>query len=84
MPRILPETKKVYEGGDFRKAIEIARVVLNIDPFNDEAIKYKLKALRRIKGIEYAQKIYNDFIAEYEKSLGEHYPVPFEKICAVK
>lgn len=81
MPEILPEAKRVYESGDYRKAIEIARVILNIDPFNDTAIKYKLKALRRVKGIEYAHKIYNDFIAEYEKSLGEPYPVPFEKIC---
>jgi two-component SAPR family response regulator len=84
MPWILPEVKKVYESGDFRKTIEITRVVLNIDPFNDEAIKFKLKAFRRIKGIEYAHKIYNDFIAEYEKSLGETYSIPFEKICAVK
>jgi two-component SAPR family response regulator len=84
MPQILPEVRKVYESGDFRKTIEITRVVLNIDPFSDEAIKYKLKALRRTKGIEYAHKVYNDFIAEYEKSLGEVYAVPFEKICPVK
>jgi len=84
MPQLLPEVRKVYEGGDFRKTIEITRVVLNIDPFSDEAIKYKLKALRRTKGIEYAHKVYNDFIAEYEKSLGEAYVVPFEKICPVK
>ncbi len=81
---ILPEIKKVYESGDFKKTAEIARVVLNIDPFSDEAIKYKLKALRRTKGIEYARKQYDDFIVEYEKSLGEPYPVPFEKICTVK
>ena len=84
MAVILPEVKKVYESGDFRKAMDIARVVLNIDPFNDSAIKYKLKALRRIKGIEYARKQYDDFIAEYEKSLGIEYPVPFDKICANK
>ncbi|ASU36575.1 Kelch repeat-containing protein [Mucilaginibacter xinganensis] len=84
MPLLLPEVKKIYEGGDYRRTIEIARIILNIDPFSDGAIKYKLKALRRIKGIEYAHKIYNDFVAEYEKSLGEHYPVPFEKICTVK
>jgi tetratricopeptide (TPR) repeat protein len=84
MPVILPEIKKVYESGDFRKALEIARVVLNIDPFNDGALKYKLKALRRIKGIEYARKVYDEFIIEYEKSLGIEYPVPFDKICSNK
>jgi len=84
MPLILPEIKRVYESGDFRNALDIARVVLNIDPFNDVAIKYKLKALRRIKGIEYARKVYDEFITEYEKSLGVGYSVPFEKICSNK
>jgi two-component SAPR family response regulator len=84
MPLMLPEVKRIYEEGDYRKTIEIARVILSIDPFNDTGIKYKLKALRRTKGIEYAHKIYNDFAAEYEKSLGEHYAVPFDKICAAK
>lgn len=84
MPVILPEVKKVYESGDFRKALDITRVVLNIDPFNDTALKYKLKALRRIKGIEYARKMYDEFTAEYEKSLGISYQVPFEKICSNK
>ncbi|WPU93825.1 hypothetical protein SNE25_31385 [Mucilaginibacter sabulilitoris] len=84
MPIILPEVKKVYESGDFRKALDISRVVLNIDPFNDVAIKYKLKALRRIKGIEYARKTYDEFTAEYEKSLGIEYAVPFDKICSNK
>ncbi|HEY8930064.1 MAG TPA: kelch repeat-containing protein [Mucilaginibacter sp.] len=79
-----PAVKNIYEAGDYRKTLEIARVILNIDPFNDIAIKYKLKALRRIKGVEHAHKIYNDFAAEYEKSLGEAYPVPFDKICPAK
>lgn len=84
VPLLSPEVKRIYEEGDYRKTLEIARVILTIDPFNDTAIKYKLKSLRRTKGIEYAHKIYNDFAAEYEKSLGEPYGVPFEKICAAK
>ena len=84
VPEILPAVKNIYEAGDYRKTLEIARVILNIDPFNDQAIKYKLKALRRIKGVEHAHKVYNDFTAEYQKSLGEVYPVPFDKICPAK
>jgi two-component SAPR family response regulator len=84
MPVLLPEIKKVYENGDFRRTLDIARVVLNIDPFNDVALKYKLKALRRIKGIEYARKVYDEFVQEYEKSLDITYPIPFDKICSGK
>lgn len=84
MPLILPDIKSTYENGDFRRALDVARVVLSIDPFNDVALKYKLKALRRIKGIEYARKVYDEFVQEYEKSLGINYAVPFDKICSNK
>ncbi|WP_091176583.1 Kelch repeat-containing protein [Mucilaginibacter gossypii] len=84
MPVILPVIKKAYDAFDYKKALEISRIVLNIDPFNDIGIKFKLKALRRTKGIEHARKIYEEFSVEYEKSLGEEYPVPFEKICSNK
>lgn len=84
MPVILPVIKKAYDAFDYKKALEISRIVLNIDPFNDIGIKFKLKALRRTKGIEHARKIYEEFSAEYEKSLGEEYPIPFEKICSNK
>ncbi|MGF7077099.1 Kelch repeat-containing protein [Mucilaginibacter sp. 3215] len=84
MPVILPVIKKAYDAFDYKKALEISRIVLNIDPFNDIGIKFKLKALRRTKGIEHARKVYEEFSAEYEKSLGEEYPVPFEKICSNK
>ncbi|RYU91379.1 hypothetical protein EWM62_05410 [Mucilaginibacter terrigena] len=78
---ILPEVKKIYESGDHKKAFEITRVVLNIDPFNDTALKYKLKSLRKIKGIDYAKRVYDEFTAEYQKSLGSEYPIQFDKIC---
>lgn len=84
MPVILPVIKKVYDTPDYKKALEISRIVLNIDPFNDTAIKFKIKALRRTRGIEHARKVYDEFAAEYEKSLGEEYHVPFEKICSNK
>ncbi len=81
---IQPEIKRIYEEADYKKTIDITRFVLTIDPFNDTAIKYKLKSIRRIKGIEHARKQYEEFAAEYEKSLGVQYTVPFEKICTAK
>jgi two-component SAPR family response regulator len=78
---ILPELQKIYDDGDHKKALELSRIILSIDPFNDRALKYKLKALRRIKGIDYSKKVYDEFVAEYHKSLGGEYPVNFDKIC---
>lgn len=78
---ILPELRKIYETGDHKKALELSRVVLNIDPFNDDALKYKLKSLRRMKGIDYAKRVYDEFTTEYQKSLGSEYAIHFDKIC---
>jgi len=84
MEAVNPEIKKIYEAGNYKKALEISKVILNIDPFNDLALKYQLKALRRIKGVEYARKVYDQFTAEYKKSLDVEYHVPFDKICTNK
>jgi two-component SAPR family response regulator len=82
LPVILPHIKNVYSTGNFKKVLEICHVVLNIDPFNEEAIKYKIKGLKRIKGIEYARKIYAEFVIEYKRSMDDDYPIPFDKICS--
>lgn len=79
---ILPELKRVYEARELKKALDISRVILSIDPFNDEAIKFRLKAFRRTKGIVHAQKIYDEFSLDYKKSLGVVYPVAFNLICS--
>lgn len=84
MEAVNPEIKKIYEAGNYKRALEISKVILNIDPFNDLALKYQLKALRRIKGVEYARKVYDQFTAEYKKSLDVEYHVPFDKICTNK
>ncbi|RFZ84130.1 hypothetical protein DYU05_00385 [Mucilaginibacter terrenus] len=78
---LLPEVKRIYEAGDHKRALELSRIALTIDPFNDVALKYKLKSLRRIKGVDTARRVYDEFAAEYQKSLDSEYHVPFEKIC---
>lgn len=78
---VVPEIEVLYEARDYKKVLDITRIVLNIDPFNDVAIKFKLKSLRRLKGIEFARKQYETFAADYQRSLGVAYNVPFEKIC---
>ncbi|WP_158798543.1 hypothetical protein [Pedobacter sp. L105] len=78
----LPELKKSYALRDLKKVQDITRIILNIDPFHEEALQYKLKGLRRTKGIVYAHKIYSGFALEYKRSMGVDYPVPFDQICA--
>lgn len=83
MQVILPELRKMNEARDFKRVLELVRVILSIDPFHEEAIQFKLKAVRRTKGMAYARNIYDEFALEYRRSLGVEYPVPFDRICAV-
>ena len=77
---LIPEMKRVYEASDFKLALEIAKLILGIDSFHEEALKYQLKSCRRLKGIEYSRKAYDQFTQGYEKSLGVAYHVSFDKI----
>jgi len=77
---LLPQLQKQYAAENYKVVQEISKVILNIDPFNDNALKYQLKSYRRTKGIEYSKKIYEHYAAEYKRSLGIEYPLMFEKI----
>jgi len=75
-----PELKKQYELNDLKLVMELTRLILSIDPFSDIALKYQLKSLRKLKGIEHSRKAYDHFIHEYQKSFGSEYPTGFDKI----
>ena len=77
---LLPKLEKLYKEKNFKQLLELSKIILNIDPFNDTAFKYELKVSRILKGIEYSKKIYDQFSQEYFKSLGEDYPLSFNKI----
>jgi hypothetical protein len=77
---LIPELKRLYEVKDFRLSLEIAKLILTIDSFNEEALKYQVKSCQRLKGVEYSKKAYEQFTRCYEKSLGVAYHVSFDKI----
>jgi DNA-binding SARP family transcriptional activator len=75
-----PELKKAFENGDYRRSLDIAGTLLAMDPFNEEVLKYQLKSYRRLKGIEYSRRAYDQFTQDYQRSLGIVYPTSFDKI----
>lgn len=75
-----PMLSAYYEAGDLALTAELAKLILEIDPFNEVALKYQLKGLRKLKGIEHSRKLYDHFISEYERSFGASYPTGFEKL----
>ena len=77
---IQPMLIKYYDSGDMRLVPDLAKLILDTDPFNDAALKYQLKGIRKQKGIEQARKVYDQFIAEYKRSFGSDYQTSFEKL----
>ena len=77
---LVPELQKLYEGKSFKQALEMSKLVLSIDPFNDSGLKYQLKSYNRLKGIDHCKKVYEQYLSEYKKSFGVNYSSSLEKL----
>lgn len=80
MDTLRPQLQKLYAEKNFKQLLVISKLILMIDPFNDDAFKYELKGIKHLKGIEQARKFYDHFTHEYQRSLGEDYALPFDKL----
>ncbi|MBS1604755.1 MAG: hypothetical protein JST42_18960, partial [Bacteroidetes bacterium] len=80
MDVLLPLLKRQYESGDLRLSLEITKLILSLDIFNEEALKYQLKCFRKLKGIDYSRKVYERWVLDYERSLGTEYQTAFDSI----
>lgn len=79
--RLQPEMAKAFDSEHLKLALDLAKIVLKVDPFNDYAIKFQLSTLRRLKGKDVASKCFQQFKDEYQDSLGIQYPHTFEELC---
>lgn len=77
---LVPELRKRYDSREYKQALEIAKLILGMDAFHEEAITYQLRAYRRLRGLEYSRKAYDQFTQDYERSLGVAYHVSFDKM----
>jgi len=77
---LAPELKAAYERADYRRSLEIARILLSMDPFNEDVLRYQLRSFRRLKGIDYSRRAYDQFAQDYQRSLGVAYHISFDKI----
>ena len=73
------EIVRRYKAHDWQEVIEIADMIVHIDPLDEAALKYAVSSLVRIQRKEDALLRYAAYAAEYRKENGTEYPVPFEK-----
>jgi two-component SAPR family response regulator len=81
LERLLPEVERAFSEDNLKLTVDLARVILKVDPFNDQALRFQLNAIRRLKGKDAASKYFQQFRVEYETSLGIQYPLSFEEVC---
>lgn len=71
----------LYKNGKNTATLRICNIWFNIDPISDMAMTYAVCCYRRQNRPDKAMQLYGNFIKEYQKLMGEEYPVAFEKIA---
>jgi two-component SAPR family response regulator len=77
---LIPSLKVQYEQSNLKQSLELSKLILQMSPFNDEALKYELKIYKKLKGVDYAHKVYDSFVVDYKRSLGSDYTISFEQL----
>ena len=78
---LIKQIKQALSNKDLKQVLEISRFILKIEPFNEEALKYEIAALKKLKGADYARKRYDLHAEEYKRSLGVTCAISFEDIA---
>jgi DNA-binding SARP family transcriptional activator len=79
-PVLILEMEKTYNAELFQTTIAFAEALTNIDPLNDIALTFLIRAMQRLKLNDEARIKYQAFVIEYKKAMGNDYNVPFKSI----
>ncbi|MFC4674347.1 DNA-binding transcriptional activator [Dysgonomonas termitidis] len=82
-PGLLLEMEKSFETEAYQTTINFAEIIFNMDPLNDQALAYQIKALQRLKMDEEARIKYQAFVVEYKKTMGNDYPHSFKDLSRI-
>ncbi|MDR0824974.1 MAG: DNA-binding transcriptional activator [Prevotella sp.] len=72
--------EKSYESANYTKTISLSESVFNLDPLDEEALHYMIKALLRLELKDEAKRRYFLFAVEYKKTMGEEYGKSFSDL----
>jgi hypothetical protein len=79
-PVLILEMEKSYEAELYQTTIAFAEAINNIDPLNDVALTFQIKAMQRLKLNDEARIRYQAFVIEYKKAMGTDYPHPYKSM----
>src|SRR5690606_1753843 len=76
-PVLIVELEKSFEAELYEITIAFAEAIFNIDPLNDIAFSYQIKAMQKLKLNDEARIRYQAFVIEYRKIMGSDYLHPY-------
>lgn len=79
-PVLLVEMEKSFSTEVYQTTINFAEAIFNIDPLNDKALAFQIRALQKLKKTEEAIIKYQAFVVEYKKMIGNDYPYSFKDL----
>lgn len=79
-PALLLEMEKCFASELYRTTISLADGIFNIDPLNDTALAFQIRAMQKLKLTDDARIRYKAFAIEYKKAMGTDYPHAFKDL----
>lgn len=79
-PVLILELEKSFTEESYKTTVDLAEAIFNIDPLNETALSYQIKAMQRLKMSEEAKLRYQTFAIEYEKAIGSSFPHSYKTL----
>jgi two-component SAPR family response regulator len=77
-PVLSVQMEKGFAAGAYHTTIDLAKALFDIDPLNEKALTFQIKAMQKLKMNEEARLRYECFATEYKKVMGSDYPNPLK------
>jgi two-component SAPR family response regulator len=77
-PLIIHAIEGSYDKESWQTTINLAQAAFHIDPLNETALNYMIKAMQKLGMHEGAKIKYLSFLIEYKKVMGKDYPNPIK------
>ncbi len=76
------ELSRRFSLRQYENTVLCADILFSLDPLDDDALMYSVRALFALGDEEKASRLYQAFITRYKKDYGEDYSVAFEDILS--
>jgi two-component SAPR family response regulator len=79
-PVLTLEVEKTFSQELYSSTIAIAEALLNLDPLNEVAFTFLIKAMQKLRMNDDARLRYQAFVTEYRKIMDAEYPNPYKNL----